>query len=340
MVMRFRRLVPLFLASLVLPVVIPAGAFRADAQTEVDRAQDEVTHAAGERAEAQRVVDAWAARRGDVHDQVVATLFSLEQANDRLETATFEVFDMRQEIFDTEARVRHLRETTEVRAVEAYMKGATPGALFLWSASSFEETAMLEEATASAQQADANQLSKLAEEKDHLAGLREGFEQRQDQVRQLRRDIKRESDALQDQFAGIDAEYVASFAGLARADAAYQQAVSEAEAAERRRAARAGVEPWRPLVQQYFPADLVDEALRVMRCESGGNPDAVHPESDATGLFQFLAGTWAFASIQAGFRGASRFDAEANVASAAWLVDSSIRTGHPGGAWGHWVCQP
>jgi hypothetical protein len=338
--MRLQRLVPLLLAGLLLPVVIPGGVLGAGAQTEVDRAAGEVARAAAERAEARNMVDSWAARRGSAQDRIIATLFSLGQTNQQLEQVAFEVFDLRQEILVAEARVSHLREITETRAVEAYMSGAAGGVLSIWTASNFEQTALLAETAASAQRADEIELTNLANERQHLVDLQDGYEARQARLGALREDIAQEREALFELFATIDAAYLASYAGLQRADAGYQQAVSEAEAAARRRAARAGVESWRPLVQQYFPEFLVEEALRVMACESRGNPDAVHPESDATGLFQFLAGTWAFSSIQAGFPGASRFDAEANVAAAAWLVDYSTRTGHPGGAWGHWVCQP
>ncbi len=100
------------------------------------------------------------------------------------------------------------------------------------------------------------------------------------------------------------------------------------------------VEEWRPLVARYFPADRVDEALSVMKCESNGDPLATNRYSGAAGLFQFMPGTWAWSSEGAGFAGASVYDPEANVASAAWLVDYSIRHGHRDGAWGHWVCQP
>jgi hypothetical protein len=330
----------LFLAGLLLPAVVPGAVLGARAQTEVDRAADEVARADSERAEAQQLVEAWAVRRGTVHGQVMAALFSLEQTNNLLETTTFDFFDLREEIFEAEARVGRLREITETRAVEAYMAGTASGALSVWSAANFEQSALLEETAASAQRADAIELSNLAAEREQLADLQDGYQQTRERLRVLREDIKRQGDALQELFAQVDAEYFASYQGLQRADADYQQAVSEAQAAERRRAARAGVEPWRSLVQQYFPADSVEQALRVMRCESGGNPDAVHPESDATGLFQFLVGTWAFSSVQAGFGGSSRFDAEANVAAAAWLVGYSIRTEHPGGAWGHWECQP
>lgn len=53
------------------------------------------------------------------------------------------------------------------------------------------------------------------------------------------------------------------------------------------------VEQWRGLVAAHFPADQVDKALRVMACESGGNPSADNPRSSARGLFQILASLWA-----------------------------------------------
>ncbi len=101
-----------------------------------------------------------------------------------------------------------------------------------------------------------------------------------------------------------------------------------------------GAEQWRGLVAAYFPASLVDEALVVMQCESRGDPSARNPYSGAAGLFQFMPRTWSFASEGAGFAGADVYDAEANIAAAAWLVDYSLATGHGGGAWGHWNCKP
>jgi hypothetical protein len=100
------------------------------------------------------------------------------------------------------------------------------------------------------------------------------------------------------------------------------------------------VEDWRPLVEQYFAPERVEEALRVMWCESRGNPTVVNDVSGAAGLFQFVPNTWGWASAEAGWAGASVFDPEANIASAAWLVQVSIDTDHAGGPWGHWSCQP
>ena len=80
------------------------------------------------------------------------------------------------------------------------------------------------------------------------------------------------------------------------------------------------VEQWRSLVAQHFPANRVEEALRIMDCESNGDPNAYNPYSGASGLFQFLPSTWASTAPKAGYGGASVFDPEANTASAAWLA--------------------
>ncbi|HEX2153942.1 MAG TPA: transglycosylase SLT domain-containing protein [Acidimicrobiia bacterium] len=98
------------------------------------------------------------------------------------------------------------------------------------------------------------------------------------------------------------------------------------------------VERWRPLVSTYFPAALVDGALAVMKCESGGDPEAYNPYSGASGLFQFLPSTWATVSPGAGFGGMSVFDAEANIGTAAWLSD--YYAGRGSSPWAPWTCRP
>jgi transglycosylase-like protein with SLT domain len=98
------------------------------------------------------------------------------------------------------------------------------------------------------------------------------------------------------------------------------------------------IERWRPLVTQYFAADRVEEALSVIWCESRGNPDAVNASSGATGLFQFIPSTWGWASPAAGWANYVATNAEANISTAAWLVQSSLDAGQP--AWKHWSCKP
>lgn len=91
------------------------------------------------------------------------------------------------------------------------------------------------------------------------------------------------------------------------------------------------VERWRPVVAIYFPEELIDWALRVIECESHGDPLAKNPNSTASGLFQHLASLWDERAIAAGWEDADVFDPFANIAVAAWLLD----TGGPG----HWVCK-
>lgn len=98
------------------------------------------------------------------------------------------------------------------------------------------------------------------------------------------------------------------------------------------------VERWRPLVSDHFPDERVDEALAVVDCESRGDPNAYNPYSGASGLFQFLPSTWATVSPRAGYGGASVFEPEANIATAAWLTEYyESRGSNP---WSAWVCRP
>jgi len=94
-----------------------------------------------------------------------------------------------------------------------------------------------------------------------------------------------------------------------------------------------GAEGWRPLVEKYFEPGDVDRAIRVMACESNGDPNARNPSSGAGGLFQHLPSAWAERAAGAGFPGASIYDPEANIAAAAYLLYGR------GGGWGHWVCK-
>ncbi|MFP3916132.1 MAG: transglycosylase SLT domain-containing protein [Actinomycetota bacterium] len=100
----------------------------------------------------------------------------------------------------------------------------------------------------------------------------------------------------------------------------------------------AAVERWRSVVAAHFPPDRVNTALSVIQCESNGDPDAYNPYSGASGLFQFLPGTWATVSPRAGYDGASVFDPEANIGTAAWLSDYYASRGSD--PWTPWVCGP
>jgi soluble lytic murein transglycosylase-like protein len=74
-----------------------------------------------------------------------------------------------------------------------------------------------------------------------------------------------------------------------------------------------------------------NQMLRVAWCESKFDPGAYNRSSGASGVFQFIPRTWAWASAAVGQAQASPFDAAANVEAAAWLM----KTQGPR----HWACR-
>ena len=94
-----------------------------------------------------------------------------------------------------------------------------------------------------------------------------------------------------------------------------------------------GPDAWRPLVTTFFASADVDRAMRILTCESNGDPNAVNPTSGAAGLFQHIPRFWEERSSKAGYGGSDIFDPVANIAVAAWLAYDA-----GAGGWHHWVC--
>jgi soluble lytic murein transglycosylase-like protein len=94
---------------------------------------------------------------------------------------------------------------------------------------------------------------------------------------------------------------------------------------------------WRPLLEAHFAPELVLDALVIIQCESVGDPSAVNPYSGASGLFQFMPGTWAVASVEAGVGNRSVFDGEANIIAASWLTEYYRSRGMD--PWRPWSCR-
>lgn len=74
-----------------------------------------------------------------------------------------------------------------------------------------------------------------------------------------------------------------------------------------------------------------NQLLRVAYCESHYNSNAYNASSGASGLFQFLASTWAANSVRAGYGGASVFDPVANANTAAMMFANQQA--------GQWACK-
>ena len=102
------------------------------------------------------------------------------------------------------------------------------------------------------------------------------------------------------------------------------------------------VERWRPAVTEAVFAFGGDEAdvhrfLRIMQCESSGRPNAINPDSSASGLMQHLPRYWPDRAARAGKPGANVFDPYDNIWVSAWLALGPA-DGH-GSGWHHWVCK-
>ncbi len=78
------------------------------------------------------------------------------------------------------------------------------------------------------------------------------------------------------------------------------------------------------IVKKDFKKPLGKDNYRTAMCvaqrESNFDPNAYNQKNGASGVFQFIPSTWAWASVQAGYDGASPFDADANIGTAAWVV--------------------
>jgi peptidoglycan hydrolase CwlO-like protein len=334
-------------AALLISSLPAGGVAYAQTKSDVDKAQQEANGAKGALGDAQSAANSAAAAKDAIEADLLARQDQVQKTTAELDAAAANVVRLRGLIEDTELTVESLRNTAEERAVEAYMNGWSTDLGVLALNSQSTQLFILQDVIETQRGDDIAQMNELTIQRRVLDGFRADQENEQSRLQTLQDDLAAQVSDLQDRFMQADVELRAAYLKVDAADQRYKDALNSVstaqkayEDAQRKIRVGSGVQRWRPLVAKYFPSDLVEQALAVMQCESGGNPDAVNPYSGASGLFQFLKGTWAIASSRAGFGGFSRFDPEANIAAAAWLADYSIRTGHSGGAWGHWSCRP
>lgn len=82
----------------------------------------------------------------------------------------------------------------------------------------------------------------------------------------------------------------------------------------------------------YFYPWEVERAMRVLGCESVGDPEAIG-EAGEMGLMQHHPRYWAERSSRYGWGGWSAFSPDANIAVAAAIVHYDDRS------WRHWTCR-
>ena len=252
----------------------------------------------------------------------------------------FEVAELRNQLAEAEAEVSAVKERVRQRVVESYMAGGS-GLAGLLSADGAEELSAVEIVFDTLNRNAVDDIRSLEESTLGMEAMRMQLAADEGALEVQGAGVVTLIDELDILFAEASSDVTAAHAALVAADADYAAAFTLLQQmTELQRASGRGVERWRPIVEHYFPPERVEQALEVMWCESRGNPEATHPLSDAAGLFQFMEQTWGFVSPRAGYEGVSRYDPEANIASAAWLLEFTIERGHDLGDWGRWSCQP
>lgn len=313
----------------------------ASASGALGQIQTEANEAAEDLEEAAAVLDSAETQRAVALNDLVTAVAEWNEVVEQQTAVAFEVAELRGEVSARERQTIELREAIRGRVVDAYMAGGSGLLDTMVVADSVSDVATAEvvlDAIARNADSDLESLdvgrSELDELRAELAAEEERLDARGEAVATLVDDL----DIL---FADATGSVTASHAALLEADAEYRRAYELLqEMTALQRATGRGVERWRAIVEHYFPEDRVEQALEVMWCESRGNPKATHPVSDASGLFQFMEQTWGFVAPRVGYEGVSRYDPEANIAGAAWLLNFTIERGHELGDWGRWSCQP
>ena len=107
------------------------------------------------------------------------------------------------------------------------------------------------------------------------------------------------------------------------------------------------VEQWRPLVEEFFPADEVDDVLSVMACESHGKPGTRYMEEwgvESVGLMQINEGWltgWSrpeWAILSHNDQPVDLTDPATNLQAAKFVRFYEDTTGLE--PWSQWACQP
>lgn len=357
-------------ASVLLLLTLVLAPFVAYAQVDLEQAE-------GEKEQADGFVTVALANRAEVEAQLLATLENYQNLAFQLSSVSADLARLSDLIDMTGAALVAARQSVDRQGVEAYMQALSlPGGI-VWSSASIEDAMVADRTLAILAGVDEDEAAALAVSERDLQALDQQYQAELRNVESLASQVEAEAARLQELFTLADLTVAAAIGEAMAADAAYRSALDEVEQAraaeeELERQAERGtttavtavatsstgttapvptttpgsisrpikpaVEQWRSLVASYFSPGMVDQALSIIQCESLGDPNAYNPYSGASGLFQFIPGTWAVTSVKAGFGGSSVFDPEANVASAAWLT--SYYQGVGLNPWTPWHCIP
>lgn len=342
----------------------------ADAEKKADDAQEAADQADG-------LVDDAVANRDSVAAQLAETITRINDLSAEMSIVAAALTKVEEQIVFADAEMTSVEAEIEDQAVDAYMDaiGFTP--ISFVSSDDVETAMVANVVVDEVVSSSREVVSDLIGKKRELESLEAQQQIKQDELDALKAELDAEVAHLEELFGQADSEVADAIRDAIAADQAYRDALSAVDVAKAKQEEQErqdnrpdppddpgdpttttssptttvppttpttsdwngdpGVEQWRELAEDYFPASRVDEALQIMGCESGGDPNAYNPYSGAAGLYQFLPSTWASTAPKAGFGGASPFDPEANIAAAAWLGKQYEDLGLD--FWQPWSCR-
>ena len=357
-------------AASVLLTMLVLAPFVAHAQTGLEEA-------AGAKERADGLVTAALANRSEVEAELLATLERYQNLSFELSLVSTRLARLSDLVVIAGDALDSARQSVDRQGVEAYMQAVSMPGGVVWSSETIEDAMVAGRTLALLTGRDRDESATLAVTERDLLALEQEYQAEFRNAESLSIQVRTEGARLQEMFTLADLEVARAIGQALSADAAYRSALDDVEQAraaqeelERQaeristttstvavtaptgstapvsttvpggvsRPLKPAVEKWRSLVATYFSSSMVDQALSIIQCESLGDANAYNPYSGASGLFQFLPGTWAVTSVKAGFGGASAFDPEANVASAAWLAGYYQAAGMD--PWKPWHCVP
>jgi peptidoglycan hydrolase CwlO-like protein len=324
----------LVLAAVVL-LAQPALSAGAEQAPDLDEARDEL-EAITDR------IEAAAAERDSLDAELRGLLAQLtgHQAEMRAIQADLEATAGRVEAL--EEGIRSGQDALDRRAAQVYMNPPVGVLDAVLSAKSLSEAGDVLYFLAESAQSDADLIVRLANERTRLGWQQARLEDLQKSARAAIDRLDRLAAELGDRLAQ-QRELVDQLARDAGEAAALVDQLSEQQreapppepepepSPDPPKPPDPGPEAVKALIRDYFAPlgqHTVDVALCVAGAESGFDPHAENPYTGAAGVFQFIPSTWESLSEAAGWGGVSVFDAEANVAVAAWTVEHS--------GWGAW----
>ena len=242
-----------------------------------------------------------------------------------------------------EAAIQWRQDALDRRAAEIYMTPSVGLLDALLSAQSLRDADDVLYFMESTAQSDADLIFGLQTEQTALAGQQGRLEELRKEANDVLEGLRRSASGLGDRLARqraladqLTAERQAAAAlalqlGETRPHPTPSDPAPDPEPPKPPKPPDPGPAAVKAMIGQYFGPlgqDQVDIALCVAEAESGFDPHAENPATGAAGVFQFIPSTWTSLSEAAGWGGSSVFEAEANVAVAAWTVE------HAG--WGGW----